>query len=174
VRRSVALRAEPTVRQSEAILTRVERALAARGVTAERRGAGRLHFKMPPVWRAPRAGILHAVTSGDALVSAGRGDPRRVRYDLSFSGLRASVIVLTVVLLVFGWEWPRFNLFNSVVGLWVIVFGVPYALATRRFRRMVYDAARDVIERRSAPRDSTPSDVAAVGEGPAADAPRSE
>ena len=174
MRRSLPLRAEPTVRQTEAILARVERALADRGVTAERRGPGRLHFKMPPVWRAPQAGVLHAVTSGDALVSAGAGEARRVRYDLSFAGLRVSVFVLTGLLLVLGWEWARFTLFNSVVALWLLAFGAPYALATRRFRRIVFDAARDVVERRQVPRESTPTDSAALPGDRAADVPRPE
>ena len=170
MRRTVGLRSEPSVRQTEAILSRVERSLTARGVPPVRHGPGRLRFRMPPVWRAPRAGILHAITSGTVLVTAGAGERRQVHFDLGFAGLRISVLLLTGLLAVFGWELPRLTLLNALLVLWLVSYGVPWFLATRRFRGIVEDAARDVIERRATPRDTAAQRPVATDTSPDPDA----
>jgi hypothetical protein len=127
---------------------------------------------MPRPWKAPRLGVLLAVTSGQAEVSAGSGGPWRVRYGLSFSVLRGIVVVLSLGLIAFGLSWPdRTNLINALLILWVVVFGVPYIAATIRFRRIVQTCAIDIVERRHAPRTSGSHPVAsdpAVGSEPPA------
>jgi hypothetical protein len=110
---------------------------------------------MPKPWTAPRLGILLAVTSGKAEVSAGSGGPWRVRYGLSFSVLRGIVILLSLGLVIVGLSWPdRTNLINALLVLWVVAYGVPYIAATIRFRRIVQSCALDIVERRRAPRAS--------------------
>jgi len=77
--KSIAMPTEPTVRQVDAILARIEQELVARGARVARPRAGTLHFEMPLPWRAHSLGLLAAITSGRAQVSAGAGGPRRVR-----------------------------------------------------------------------------------------------
>ena len=154
--RSISLRKEPSVRQIDAILRHLEEELTKRGATVSRTGiAGALRFRMPRPWKAPRLGILLAVTSGKAEVSAGSGGPWRVRYGLSFLVLRGIVILLSLALIAFGLSWPdRTNLINALVILWIVAYGVPYVAATLRFRRIVQSCAIDIVERRRAARTS--------------------
>jgi hypothetical protein len=154
--RSISLRREPSVRQIDAILRHLEGELTKRGATVTRAGiAGALRFQMPKPWKAPRLGVLLAVTAGKVEVSAGSGGPWRVRYALSFSVLRGIVILLSLALIAFGLSWPdRTNLINALLVLWVVAYGIPYAAATTRFRRIVQACAIDIVERRRAPRDS--------------------
>jgi hypothetical protein len=154
--RSISLRKEPSVRQIDAILRHLEEELTKRGATVSRTGiAGALRFRMPRPWKAPRLGILLAVTSGKAEVSAGSGGPWRVRYGLSFSVLRGIVILLSLALIAFGLSWPdRTNLINALVILWIVAYGVPYVAATLRFRRIVQSCAIDIVERRRTARTS--------------------
>lgn len=160
--RSISLRKEPSVRQIDAILRHLEDELAKRGATVNRSGAtGALRFRMPRPWKAPRLGVLLAVTSGLAEVSAGSGGPWRVRYGLSFSVLRGIVIALSVGLIAIGLSWPdRTNLINALLVLWVVAYGIPYAAATTRFRRIVQSCAIDVVERRRSPRTSGSQPIA--------------
>jgi hypothetical protein len=154
--RSISLRREPSVRQIDAILRHLEEELTKRGAAVTRAGvAGALRFRMPRPWKAPRLGILLAVTSGQVEVSAGSGGPWRVRYGLSFSVLRAVVILLSLGLVAYGLSWPdRTNLINALLILWVVAYGVPYFAANGRFRRIVQGCAIDVVERRRAARPS--------------------
>ena len=154
--RSVRLRKEPSVRQIDAILRHLEEELTKRGATVTRAGiAGALRFRMPRPWKAPRLGILLAVTSGQVEVSAGSGGPWRVRYGLSFSMLQGIVILLSLALIALGLSWPdRTRLINVLLILWVVAFGLPYVAATLRFRRIIQSCALDVVERRRAPRKS--------------------
>lgn len=160
--RSVRLRKEPSVRQIDAILRHLEEELAKRGATVTRAGIARvLRFRMPKPWKAPRLGILLAVTDGHAEVSAGSGGPWRVRYRLSFSVLRGIVILLSLALIAFGLSWPdRTKLINALLILWVVAYGLPYAVATIRFRRIVQSCALDIVERRRASRNSGSHPVA--------------
>jgi len=160
--RSISLRREPTVRQIDAILRHLEEELTKRGAAVTRTGlAGALRFRMPRPWKAPRLGVLLAVTSGLAEVSAGSGGPWRVRYRLSFAALRGIVIALSLGLVAYGLSWPdRTNLINALLGLWVVAYGVPYVVATIRFRRIIQSCALDVVERRRGPRVSGSQPVA--------------
>lgn len=148
MRRSLNLRIEPTLRQTEAILARIEHELAERGATVERAGFGGLRFRMPPPWRAPRLGILLAISAGRVMVSAGAGGPWRVRYELSFIALRTATLLLSLAVAIARFGGHRLTLLMWIAAIWVVVYTVPYWLATRRFHRLVTQAARDVVERR--------------------------
>jgi len=171
--RSINLRREPTVRQIDAILRHLDEELTKRGATVTRAGiAGALRFRMPRPWKAPRLGVLLAMTGGRAEVSAGSGGPWRVRYGLSFSVLQGIVVLLSLALIAFGLSWPdRTNLINALLVLWAVAYGLPYVAATVRFRRIIQSCALDVVERRRAPRnpDSRPvaSDPPVENEPPA-------
>lgn len=156
--KSIPLRTEPTVRQADQILGRLERALAVRGATVTRQGLG-LRFRMPLPWRAPRLGALISVTSGVVKVSAGAGEPWKVRYSLDFTVLRGLVALFAVVTVLSGLSWPRLALVQVLVALWLLVYGAPRLLAGRRFHRLVHESAQEVLERRRTPRanDATPA-----------------
>ena len=161
--RSLPLRREPSVRQIETILRRIEEELTTRGATIEKTGAkGGLKFRMPRPWNAPRLGVLLFITSGRAVVSAGAGGPWKVRYHLDFSVLLWLTIALSLGLVAIGLSWPnRTSLLNALLILWLVVYGLPYLLATSRFRRIIQKSTQDVIERRRAPRDSGSQPVVA-------------
>jgi len=169
--RSVPLRREPTVRQIETILRRIEEELVTRGAVTEREGTtGGLRFRMPKPWNAPRLGILLFINSGRAVVSAGSGGPWKVRYKLDFSVLVGLAIALSAGLIAVGLSWPdRTSLLNALIILWLVSYGVPYAIATARFRRIIQKSTHDVIERRRAPRD--PGGQQAVVDPPAGPEP---
>ena len=153
--RSIPLRTEPTVREADAILSQVEAALTTRGVTPKRRGL-ELRFRVPMPWRAPGLGVLVAVTSGVVKVSAGAGEPWKVRYSLDYTVLRALAVVLSIAAVIVGLSaWPRLMLINVVVAIWLLVYLGPRWLASRRFDDMMRDSAASVLERRRTPRDVT-------------------
>lgn len=169
--RSIRLREEPSVRQTRVILARLQRELSERGARVSRSEAGALHFTMPRPWEARSLGILSAVTSGTTLVSAGAGGPRRVRYALRFTGLRALAALASVVLLAAGWGWPRTELILALLALWLLLYGVPTVAATLRFRHILGEAAREVVERRGASRTPTTEHPALPPDAPPPDAP---
>jgi hypothetical protein len=151
--RTIPLRTEPTVRQADAILSRIEGALADRGVTPKRRGL-ELRFRVPMPWQAPRLGILAAVTGGVVKVTAGAGEPWRVRYSLDYTYLRALAVVLSIAAIVTGLSaWPRLMLINVVAAIWLLVYLGPRWVASRRFDDMVRESAAEVLDRRRTPRD---------------------
>lgn len=151
--KAIPLRTEPTVRQADAILARIEGVLTARGVSPRRRGL-ELRFRVPPPWRAPGLGVLLAVTSGLVKVSAGAGERWKVRYSLDYTVLRAVAVVLSIAAIVVGLSaWPRLTLVNVIAGIWLLVFFAPRWAAGRRFDVLVRDSAAEVLERRQAPRD---------------------
>ena len=154
--RSLALRREPSVRQIETILRRIEEELLSRGAKVDRVGTtGGLRFRMPWPWKAPRLGVLLFISSGRAVVSAGSGGPWKVRYSLDFSVLVGFAITLSLALIAVGLSWPdRTQLLNALLIIWVIIYGIPYVVATIRFRRIIQKSTHDVIERRRVPRDS--------------------
>jgi hypothetical protein len=160
--KSIPLRTEPTVRQADAILLRLEGVLAARGVTPKRRGL-ELRFKVPAPWKALRLGTLMVATSGVVKVSAGAGEPWKVRYSLDYTMLRALAVVLTIAAVAVGLSsLPRLTLLNLVIGIWVLCYIGPRWVASRRFDVLLRDSAAEVLERRRTPRDlpaasSTPS-----------------
>ena len=154
--RSLTLRREPSVRQVETILRRIEDELRSLGAKVDRKGImGGLRFRMPWPWTAPRLGVLLFISSGRAIVSAGSGGPWKVRYALDFSVLLGVAITLSVALIAVGLSWPdRAQLVNALLVVWIVFYGIPYVLATTRFRRIIQKSTHDVIERRRAPRES--------------------
>lgn len=163
------LRTEPSVRQTRAILSRIERELAERGAAVTRENVGALRFDMPRPWAAPKLGLLLAITSGRATLSAGAGERWRVRYELSYAVLRGLVIALTLVVVAAGWGWSRVTLLNTIIALWAALYGVPYALAGRQFRRIIAAAAHDVVERRTRERADAAGGAASGAASAAAD-----
>ena len=155
--RSVTLRTEPTLRQAAAITDEVQRRLEQRGAVVERQGNGALRFHNPAPWSGRPLGILRAITSGRVAVSAGAGEPWRVRYDISFAYLRLTTLVLTLGLVIVGFAWPRLVLVQAIAALWVIVCGVPYVIAAARFHDVVRASAHDIVERRRQPRLASPA-----------------
>ena len=151
---SLRLRTEPTLRQTEVILSRIERELGTHGARFTRGRRGELHFRMPPPWAAPRRSFLLLIGSGHVRVSAGGGDQRRLRFELRFMVLYALGALATAALLVYGWGWPRVALINSVIALWGVVL-LFVSATTRRFRLLLRRCAREIVERRATPRDGT-------------------
>ena len=149
--RSVTLRTEPTVRQADAILARLERALVVRGAAVERQGLV-LRFRMPPLWRRQQSSALMTVTTGRVKVSAGAGERWQVRYDLDFTILRALAFVLTAAVVVGGFGWPRLLLAQALALIWGLLYLAPKIFANRRFDRLVRDSAVEILERRTTPR----------------------
>lgn len=151
--RSIPLRTEPTVRQADAILSRLEGVLAARGVTPKRRGL-ELRFRVPTPWRALRLGTLMVATGGVVKVSAGAGERWKLRYTLDYTMLRALAVVLSIAAVIVGLSaWPRLTLLNVVIGIWVLCYLGPRWIATRRFDGLLRESATEVLERRRTPRD---------------------
>lgn len=151
--RTIPLRTEPTVRQADAILARLEGVLTARGVAPKRRGL-ELRFRVPAPWRVLGLGTLLVVTSGVVKVSAGAGERWKLRYSLDYTMLRALAIVLSVAAIVVGLSaWPRLTLLNVVIGIWVLCYLGPRWVATRRFDGLLRESATEVLERRRTSRD---------------------
>ena len=152
MRRSLVLRANPTVRQTQAILMHLDRALRDRGATTDRAQPGELLFRMPPPWKLARVGWLALITRGTATLSAWGGGPWRVSYRLYFGALQIVTGLVTLGIVLFGWGWPRLGLLSAVLALWIIGYGTLHLLAAHRFRDVLNDVMTEVIERRSAPR----------------------
>jgi hypothetical protein len=67
--------------------------------------------------------------------------------------LRAIVIGLSLVVFGAGYIWPQqFPLLRSLVLLWLVAYGVPFIVASLRFRRIIQASAAEVVERRHARR----------------------
>jgi hypothetical protein len=155
VRRSLVLRANPTVRETQAVLARLERALEERGATTERASAGELHFHMPPPWRFAPIGWLAVITRGTATLSAWGGGPWRVSYRLYFGALQVVTATITLGMVVFGWGWPRLALLTATLALWIAGYASLHLLAANRFRGLLRHVMADVLERRARPRETT-------------------
>lgn len=152
MKRSLVLRGNPTVRETNAILARLETALGERGATTHRRTPGEVSFRMPPPWRLARLGLLGLITRGTAVLSAWGGGPWRVSYRLYFGALQVITGVLTLAIAVLGWSWPRSILLSILLGLWLFGYGSLHLLASHRFRDFLRGVMNDVTERRSRPR----------------------
>ena len=151
---SIRLRTEPTVQQGQLILARVERAFDELGAETERDRRDIVRFRLPLPWRATHMNPLLLATSGRVKVSAGSGGPRRLRYELSFLWLRAAGGLITALLVVLGWGWPRMVLLGALLWLWLAIFAL-VASAQRRMRRLLRRCAREIVERRKEPRPVT-------------------
>jgi len=147
VRRSLVLRTNPTVRQTQAILVQLERALRERGAVTDRAQAGELIFRMPPPWKLARVGWLGLITRGTATLSAWGGGPWRVSYRLYFGALQALTGLITLTMVVFGWGWPRLALLSAVLALWIIGYGSLHLLAAHHFRDLLSGVMTGVLDR---------------------------
>lgn len=168
MRRSLVLRANPTMRQTQAILSQLDRALRERGATTDRAPAGELTFRMPPPWRLARIGWLALITRGTATLSAWGGGPWRVSYRLHFGALQLLTALITVSMVVFGWNWPRVALLSAGLALWIIGYGSLHLLAAHRFRDLLSGVMTEILERRTKPRadKQTPSGTPAASQQP--------
>jgi hypothetical protein len=152
VRRSLVLRANPSVRHTQAILARLERALEQHGAATARAPTGELNFRMPSPRRLARVGWLALITRGTATLSAWGGGPWRVSYKLYFGALQAVVGLITLGIVVVGWGLPRLSLLAAVLALWIAGYAPLHFLAAHRFRSLLQDVMADVLERRARPR----------------------
>jgi hypothetical protein len=162
VRRSIVLRANPSVRQTQEILARLERTVIGLGATTDRGPSGEMGFRMPPPWRFAPIGWVGLITRGTATLSAWGGGPWRVSYRLYFGALRAVTMFITLVLVALGWEWPRLSLLSAVLSLWLVGYGALHLLAAHQFRGLLSAVMADVIDRRARARTppATPSQSA--------------
>jgi hypothetical protein len=138
---SVRLGREPTLAQATAILRSVETALREIGAEVSYSSPSELKFHMPSPLKTGKLNPLLAVTGGDVVVSAGGGSGRRIRYTLSFLRLRVFTVAMVVLTVAIGFRWPRVTLVGALVLVWVLVFVLPWRVASRRFRRVVRRAA---------------------------------
>ena len=144
---SLRLRTEPTVHQVEVILARVERELAECGARVKRGARGELRFRMPPPWRARGAKLLRLVSAGEINVSAGGGEPRRLRYWLRFPFLYTLGALVTAAVVGAGWYGgQRLRLLAIVIALWAAVLLLRVVVA-RAVRRLLARCAREIVER---------------------------
>lgn len=164
MRRSLVLRSNPTVRQTQAILARLERALTDRGAVTHREVSGEVAFRMPPPWRLAR-GWLALISRGTATLSAWGGGPWRVSYRLHFGALQALTGLITLIIVIVGWSWSRLALFAVVLALWGAGYGVLHLLGSHAFRDMLRSVMGDFVENRARPRPQ-PTDAAAGSQQP--------
>ena len=157
MRRSLVLRANPSVRHTQAILGRLQRALEERGASTDRTPTGELTFRMPLPWRLAPMGWLALITRGTATLSAWGGGPWRVSYKLYFGALQAVAGLITVALVVLGWGLPRLSLLAAVLALWIVGYAPLHFLAAHRFRSLLQKVMADVLERRAHPRSQAAS-----------------
>jgi hypothetical protein len=146
------LRANPSVRQTQTLLLRLERALAERGAIVHREIPGELTFRMPPPWKLAPVGWLALITRGVVTLSAWGGGPWRLSYRLHFGWLQALTGATTLALAVLGWGWPRLALLGAVLALWVVGYGGLHLLASHHFRLVLRELMSDIAERRARPR----------------------
>ena len=164
--KAITLRIEPSVRQTEAILARIEQELVKHGARVTRQGVGGLRFRMPvpwPPWRALRLGRLWMISAGRVKIAAGSGGPWQVLYELDFSVLSGVLIAISLVLVIVGWSWPsRTLLYATLLGIWLLLYLIPHYFASRRFQRVISESTREVVERRRTPR-ATPRITGSTG-----------
>lgn len=154
--RTLPLNPQPTARETREILFRLGHELTTLGARVEHDIVGGFRFRMPLAWRTRAHGFLHAVSSGRVTIGAGSGEPWRVRYELRFSLLWLVTVLLTALLVRVGFHWPRTSLLNLIGLLWLVVYGVPYARASREFRRLVAEAVSSRYMHYSTSRPSGP------------------
>jgi len=159
------LRANPTMRETQAILARLERALKECGATTDRASGGELTFRMPPPWRFARVGWLALITRGTATLSAWGGGPWRISYRLHFGALQAVTAMITVGMVVFGWGWSRLALLTAALALWIAGYASLHLLAAHRFRGLLRHLMADVLERRARPREA-PANTSVAAQQP--------
>jgi hypothetical protein len=125
----------------------VERELAACGAHVKRGARGELRFRMPPPWRAQGAALLRLVSAGEVSVSAGGGEPRRLRYWLRFPFLYTVGALVTAAMVGAGWYGgSRLRLLTMVLVLWAALLLLRVVVA-RAVRRLLARCAREIVER---------------------------
>ena len=143
---SIPLVREPTLAESAAIRDVIAEALAGLGADVTRLPGPGLEFHMPAPWKTGKPNPLFTVTGGQLAIAAGAGARRRVRYSLSFVRLRAYGAAAVVASAAVGWfQWARPTMLVVMVVTWLLVFVVPWIIASRRFRRVVAAAADSVM-----------------------------
>jgi hypothetical protein len=152
MRHSLALRREPTARQTQAISARIERELSALGARVERGHSNLVTFTMPLPWEAKRPDPMLLVTSGQVSVSAGGGGPWRVQYRVQHFRLALLCGVASLIIAAAGWSWPRLTLLQVLGVVWIVLYGAPVLVAGRRVRQLLRSAASEIVERRKTPR----------------------
>ena len=143
--RSVQLVREPTLAESVAIRDAIERALSGLGARVTRLTNTSLQFHIPAPWKSKRLNPLFVVSGGEIDVSAGAGGGRRVRYRLSFVRLRVYAMATILVIALAGLGWARPTVILALLLTWVVVFAVPWLIASQRFRRFVAGTADAVM-----------------------------
>jgi hypothetical protein len=136
---------QPTARETREIVFRLGHELTARGARVRHDVIGGFRFSMPLLRHGREMGALRAMTSGRVTIGADSGEPWRVRYDLRFSLLTLVAILLSVGLIAIGYNWPRGRLFDVLVVVWIVTYGIPCARAMRMFRRLVRTASRPSV-----------------------------
>lgn len=119
--------------ESVAIRDAVEHAPIALGAEVARLSNTGLQFHMPAPWKTRRLNPLVAVTGGAIDISAGAGAGRRLRYTLSFIRLRLYAAVAMVVIGGISLQWTRPGVVMVLLLAWLLVFTVPWLIASRRF-----------------------------------------
>ena len=160
------LRANPTVRQIQATLVHLERALTELGATVYRGIPGELTFRMPPPWQLARVGWLALITRGTATLSAWGGGPWRVSYRLHFGALQALTGLVTLVIALLGWDWPRLALLGTVLAVWITGYGALHLVASHNFRKLLRAVMADIVERRTRPRPMPTGSTSAPSQQP--------
>jgi hypothetical protein len=102
---------------------------------------------MPPPWRAQGAALLRLVSAGEVSVSAGGGEPRRLRYWLRFPFLYTVGALVTAAMVGAGWYGgSRLRLLTMVLVLWAALLLLRVVVA-RAVRRLLARCAREIVER---------------------------
>jgi hypothetical protein len=151
--RSFPLDPQPTARQTREILFHIGHELSAIGAHVDHSLIGGFRFRMPPFWKMRRLRFLLPVSSGRVTIGADSGEPWRVRYELKFTALLTLVIALSALLIVLGLHWTHGRLLDVLIGLWAIIYAIPYAAADAQFRRwLVATCAAAPVTRIERPR----------------------
>jgi len=151
MRHSLALRREPTTRQTLAIRARIERELSELGARVEHGRGNLVRFSMPLPWRASRSDLMLLVTSGQVSVAAGGGGPWRVQYQLRYHRLLMLCAIISAAVIAVGWSWPRLSLLQALAAVWAVCYGIPVLATGARAKRLLSSAASEVVERRKSP-----------------------
>ena len=94
------------------------------------------------------------------------GGPWRVSYKLRFGALQVLTSLVTLVIVVIGWRWPRVALLSTVLVLWLAGYGALHLVASHAFRRLLRGVMADVVERRAQPRTKPTAGAQATSQHP--------
>jgi hypothetical protein len=143
---SWSLSPQPSARETREIVFRLGHILTARGARVRHDIVGGFRFRLPLPWhRGRKLGALRVIFSGRVTIGAGAGEPWRARYQLRFTLLTITTVLLSIALLKLGFHWPRGRLLGLLGLVWGVVYGIPCARAMREFRQLVTEAARESV-----------------------------